>query len=73
MPIASIDIDEVVDHYDKIIRNFDRPPDHLGSLVRRCFTQILLDHGLGAVGVGVPSADEVAGWAQLRLSQESQG
>lgn len=39
-PIASIDFDDVVDHYDKIIRKLDGPSDHDGSLVRRCFTQI---------------------------------
>ena len=55
-PIAALDIEQIVDHYDKIIRNLDRPPIIMGHSFGGAFTQILLDRGLGAVGVGVSSA-----------------
>ena len=54
--IAGLDIEQIVDHYDKIIRNLDRPPVIMGHSFGGAFTQILLDRGLGAVGVGVSSA-----------------
>lgn len=54
--IASLDIEQIVDHYDKIVRNIDRPPVIMGHSFGGAFTQILLDRGLGAVGVGVSSA-----------------
>jgi pimeloyl-ACP methyl ester carboxylesterase len=55
-PIAALDIDDIVDHYDKIIRNMDRPPIIMGHSFGGAFTQILLDRGLGCVAVGVASA-----------------
>jgi pimeloyl-ACP methyl ester carboxylesterase len=55
-PIASLDIEQIVDHYDTIIRNLDRPPVIMGHSFGGAFTQILLDRGLGAVGVGVSAA-----------------
>jgi pimeloyl-ACP methyl ester carboxylesterase len=54
--IASLDIEQIVDHYDKIIRNLDRPPVIMGHSFGGAFTQILLDRGLGAAGVGVSAA-----------------
>ena len=54
--IAGLDIEQIVDHYDKIIRNLDRPPVIMGHSFGGAFTQILLDRGLGVVGVGVSSA-----------------
>ena len=55
-PVAGLDIEQIVDHYDKIIRNLDRPPVIMGHSFGGAFTQILLDRGLGAAGVGVSSA-----------------
>ena len=54
-PIASLDIEQIVDHYEKVIRNLDRPPVIMGHSFGGVFTQILLDRGLGAAGVGVSS------------------
>jgi pimeloyl-ACP methyl ester carboxylesterase len=55
-PVAGLDIEQIVDHYDKIIRNLERPPVIMGHSFGGAFTQILLDRGLGAAGVGVSSA-----------------
>jgi hypothetical protein len=38
-PIASLDIEQIVDHYDKIIRNLDRPPVIMGHSFGGAFTQ----------------------------------
>ena len=54
--VAGLDIGQIVDHYDKIVRNLDRPPVIMGHSFGGAFTQILLDRGLGAAGVGVSSA-----------------
>ena len=55
-PIASLDIEQIVDHYEKVVRNLDRPPVIMGHSFGGAFTQILLDRGLGAAGVGISSA-----------------
>jgi pimeloyl-ACP methyl ester carboxylesterase len=55
-PIAPLTITEIVDYYEKIIRNLDRPPIIMGHSFGGGFTQVLLDHGLGAAGVAIDSA-----------------
>jgi pimeloyl-ACP methyl ester carboxylesterase len=54
--VAGLDIEQIVDSYEKVIRNLDRPPVIMGHSFGGAFTQILLDRHLGAVGVGVSSA-----------------
>jgi pimeloyl-ACP methyl ester carboxylesterase len=66
-PIADLTVDDVVDHYEKIIRGLQRPPIIMGHSFGGTFTQILLDRGLGAAGVGVASAT-VKGVPDLPLS-----
>jgi pimeloyl-ACP methyl ester carboxylesterase len=66
-PLRGIDITEVVDHYDKIIRGLDRPPIIIGHSFGGLFAQLLLDRGLGAAGVGIASAT-VKGVLDLPLS-----
>jgi pimeloyl-ACP methyl ester carboxylesterase len=66
-PIAKLDVDQIVDHYDAIIRGLDSPPIIMGHSFGGAFTQLLLDRGLGAVGVGVASAT-VKGVRDLPLS-----
>jgi pimeloyl-ACP methyl ester carboxylesterase len=55
-PIAKLDIDEIVDHYEEIIRGLDEPPIIMGHSFGGAFAQVLLNRGLGAAGVGVASA-----------------
>jgi pimeloyl-ACP methyl ester carboxylesterase len=66
-PIARLTVDRVVDHYERIILDLERPPIIIGHSFGGTFTQILLDRGLGAVGVGVASAT-VKGVRDLPLS-----
>lgn len=66
-PIAELDIETIVDHYDKIIRELDAPPIIMGHSFGGAFTQILLSRGLGAAGVGVASGT-VKGVPDLPLS-----
>jgi pimeloyl-ACP methyl ester carboxylesterase len=53
--IAKLDIKQIVDHYDGIIRALDSPPIIMGHSFGGTFTQILLDRGLGSAGVGIDS------------------
>ena len=55
-PIARLTIAKIVDHYDRIIRGLDRPPIIMGHSFGGGFTQVLLDRGLGAAGVGIAAA-----------------
>jgi pimeloyl-ACP methyl ester carboxylesterase len=55
-PLRGIDITEVVDNYDKVIRGLDRPPIIIGHSFGGLFTQLLLDRGLGAAGVALNTA-----------------
>jgi pimeloyl-ACP methyl ester carboxylesterase len=55
-PVAGLGVTEIVDHYDAIIRDLDRPPIIMGHSFGGLFTQILLDRGLGAAGVAIDPA-----------------
>ena len=49
-------VTEVVDHYERIIRGLDTPPVIMGHSFGGLITQLLLDRGLGAAGVGLSPA-----------------
>ncbi len=66
-PIASLTVEEIVNHYESIIIDLAHPPIVMGHSFGGTFTQILLDRGLGAAGVGVASAT-VRGVRDLPLS-----
>ncbi len=61
---------EIVDHYENIIREQDEPPIVMGHSVGGLFVQMLLDRGLGAVGVGIDAAAPKGvlrlPWSQIR-------
>jgi pimeloyl-ACP methyl ester carboxylesterase len=65
--IAGVGLREVVDHYQNIIRALDRPPIIMGHSFGGAVVQILLDRGLGNVGVAIDSA-AVKGVLPLPLS-----
>ena len=65
--IASLSVAQIVDHYDRIIRELERPPIIIGHSFGGAFVQLLLDRGLGAAGVAVDSAT-VRGVLSLPLS-----
>jgi pimeloyl-ACP methyl ester carboxylesterase len=66
-PIARLDVGQIVDHDVGIIRGLDRPPIIMGRSLGGTITQLLLDRGLGAAGVGVASGT-VKGVRDLPLS-----
>jgi hypothetical protein len=55
-PLAGLGIGEIVDHYDRIVRELDEPPILIGHSFGGLFVQLLLDRGLGAAGVAIDSA-----------------
>ncbi|MFE4821632.1 alpha/beta hydrolase [Streptomyces sp. NPDC056704] len=66
-PMAGIGIEEVVNHYEAIVRNLERPPILIGHSFGGAIVQMLLDRGLGIAGVAVHSA-AVKGVLPLPLS-----
>lgn len=67
-PIESQTIEGLVDYYEGIIRGLDKPPIIIGHSFGGTLTQLLLDRGVGAVGVCVNSA-LVKGIKVVPLSQ----
>jgi pimeloyl-ACP methyl ester carboxylesterase len=53
LPLRNLNIKDVVDHYDRIIRGLDRPPIIIGHSFGGLFTQLLADRGLGATAVAL--------------------
>src|SRR5881398_366202 len=54
--IEHLGVEDIVDHYDAIIRELATPPIIMGHSFGGAFTEILLDRGLGAAGVAIDSA-----------------
>jgi pimeloyl-ACP methyl ester carboxylesterase len=54
-PIARLNVAEIVDHYDAIIRGLDSPPIIMGHSFGGAFTQMLVDRGLGTAAVAIES------------------
>jgi pimeloyl-ACP methyl ester carboxylesterase len=55
-PIEQLEVSEIIDMLEKMIGELDSPPIIMGHSAGGAFTQILLDHGFGAVGVAINSA-----------------
>jgi len=70
--IEHLGIEEIVDHYDAIVRELDEPPIIMGHSFGGAFTEILLDRGLGAAGVAIDAA-AVRGIFTLPLSELRSG
>ena len=64
---ASLELEDVVNHYEQIIRQLETPPIIIGHGLGGLVTQILLDRGWGAAGMAIASAP-VKGVARLPLS-----
>lgn len=54
--VANLGVTDVVEHYEAIIKELDRPPIIMGHSFGGLMTQILLDRGFGAAGVAIDSA-----------------
>ena len=66
-PITRLDITQITDYYDRIIRDLPTPPVIIGHSTGGTIMQLLLDRGLGAAGIGVASGT-VKGVPDLPLS-----
>ena len=66
-PLATLTVRKIVDHYERIVRDLDRPPMIIGHSFGGTFVQMLLDRGLGAAGVAIASAP-VKGVLRVPLS-----
>lgn len=54
--IAGIGVTEIVEHYARILQQLPTPPILMGHCFGGAFVQLLLDRGLGAVGIAIHSA-----------------
>ena len=55
-PVEALTIDAIVARLEEVVRGLDTPPILIGHSAGGVFTQVLLDHGLGACGVAINSA-----------------
>ena len=70
--IEHLGVEEIVDHYDRIIRELDEAPIIMGHSFGGAFTEVLLDRGLGAAGVAIDAA-AVRGIFRLPFAQLRSG
>ena len=66
-PLAGLGFKKVTDHFERIIRELDRPPIIMGHSMGGAVTQLLIDRGCGAAAVGIAPAT-VKGVYDLPLS-----
>jgi len=55
-PLAGLGLTEVVDHYERLVHDFDHQPILIGHSFGGLIVQLLLDRGLGAAGVAIDPA-----------------
>ncbi len=67
-PIEKVTVPQIVEHLESVVGGLDSPPIIMGHSAGGVFTQILLDHGFGAVGVAINSAP-TEGVKRIPLSQ----
>jgi len=65
--IEHLGLEDIVEHYDAIIRELSTAPIIIGHSFGGAITEILLDRGLGAAGVGIDAA-AVRGVTKLPFS-----
>jgi len=66
--IEHLGIEEIVDHYEAIVKTLDSPPIIMGHSFGGAVTEVLLDRGLGAAGVGIDAA-QMKGIKRLPFAQ----
>ena len=67
-PIEELTVPATIEHLEGVVRELESPPILMGHSAGGVFTQILLDHGYGAVGVAINSAP-TEGVKRVPLSQ----
>src|SRR5204863_7403491 len=53
---AGLGVQEIVDHYEGLIRELDQPPALIGHSYGGLFVELLLDRGLGRAGIAMSPA-----------------
>jgi pimeloyl-ACP methyl ester carboxylesterase len=53
---AGLGVEEIVSHYERLIRELDQPPVLIGHSYGGLFVELLLDRGLGRAGVAMSPA-----------------
>ena len=59
-PIERVTVPAIIEHLEAVVSGLESPPIIIGHSAGGVFTQILLDHGFGAVGVAIDSLDDMA-------------
>ncbi|MEO7216980.1 MAG: alpha/beta fold hydrolase [Gemmatimonadaceae bacterium] len=54
--ITGLGVSDIVDYYERIVKEVERPPIIMGHSFGGLITEILLDRGLGAAGVAIDPA-----------------
>src|ERR1044071_9825484 len=67
-PIEAVTVPQIIEKLEAILGELDAPPIIIGHSAGGVFTQVLLDHGFGAVGVAINSAP-TEGVKRVPLSQ----
>jgi len=67
-PIEQVTVPQIIERLESVVGGLDSPPILMGHSAGGVFTQILLDHGFGAVGVAINSAP-TEGVKRVPLSQ----
>jgi pimeloyl-ACP methyl ester carboxylesterase len=67
-PIENLTVPAIIERLEGVVGSIDTPPIIMGHSAGGVFTQILLDHGFGAVGVAINSAP-TEGVKRVPLSQ----
>jgi pimeloyl-ACP methyl ester carboxylesterase len=67
-PIENLTVPAIIERLETLVGELDTPPILMGHSAGGVFTQILLDHGYGAVGVAINSAP-TEGVKRVPLSQ----
>jgi pimeloyl-ACP methyl ester carboxylesterase len=69
-PVAALTVPAIIEQFESVLRELDKPPIVMGHSAGGAFTQIMLDHGFGAAGVAINSAPtegvKVSPLSQLR-------
>jgi len=55
-PIAGMQVEAILDHYERTIRDLETPPIIIGHSFGGAFAQVLLSRGVGAAAVGIAPA-----------------
>jgi pimeloyl-ACP methyl ester carboxylesterase len=67
-PIEQVTVPQIIERLESVVGGLDSPPILMGHSAGGVFTQVLLDHGFGAVGVAINSAP-TEGVKRVPLSQ----